>query len=565
MSLALLLALAQQGGIAAWDTGRPGAPKAEWTAVARGQTLDAFKGDAVLTNGRITATVRRDGSVELGKAARLTLPGVARFEKIALVENARASAAVAVSGAGASVTLRLKRGEVALEAVPGAGARKLRMESPGRFLVLPDLFSDDMLLDARKVPLSSIDLPSENFLLHLPAGGEAVVMGVFENRGQDVKVTLAGSGDARTAASSEIEFGKDKKIWVAVLEAPGIWHALDVAKEDGKKVLPLDWRMPFPASWRADFTTSRDLTDSWDMLLAAKDGKYTKPAWLGGGANTIPPDRKRWTTVLGSFLYPCWTGPDGRGYLQPLAHRNLVLAGPVVIYPFNRVPETPTDVFTVVDVARACLGTEPCEYIMDLEGQKQEYKGRATCATRDGLTKIFSQGEQKAKQKEIEKYLQDVLVFVKHIRGRIERYVEFAKKTRAWLAEQKKAHPELEKPIAELDAIAAEMDARYAARADKIKTPDHVAAMNDDFRKNVMACEGPDALGKCKAYAKALVEIGDNQDELSGEGRWVVRMLRQKAGLVMALDPRMAAVGAELRARTQEVLRNPAGHEGARH
>ena len=33
----------------------------------------------------------------------------------------------------------------------------------------------------------------------------------------------------------------------------------------------------------------------------------------------------------------------------------------------------------------------------------------------------------------------------------------------------------------------------------------------------------PDALKKCKAYAEALVEIGDNQDELSGECRWVVK------------------------------------------
>jgi hypothetical protein len=569
-ALAVLLALAQQGGVSAWDTGKPGAPKADWTAVARDQTLDAFKGDAVVTNGRITATVRRDGTVELGDGAaaraRLALVGVTRLDKISLVENARAGLALAVAGGGASVTFRLKRGEVALEAQPGPGAKKLRIEAPGRFLVLPDLFSDDMVLDARKVPVPTIDLPSENFLLHLPAGGESVVMGVFENRDQDVKVALTGSGDARTIAASEIEFGKDKRIWVAVLAAPQIWHARDLAKEDAGKTLPLEWKMPFPASWRADFTTSRDLTDTWDMLLPGEKGKgYIKPAWLGGGVNAVPPDRKRWTTVLGSFFYPCWIEPDGKGHLQPLAHRNLGLVGPVVIYPFNRVPETATDQFTVVDVARACLGVGPCEYIMDLEGQKQQNRGWATCATRDMLTAIYTKGEQKARKAEIEKRLQDVHLFVTFIRSRIERYREFVQKTRAWLAEQKKAHPELEKPIAEIDAIAGEMESKVAARADKIKTPDHVAAMNDEFRKNVMDYEGPDALEKCKAYTKALVEIGDNQDELAGEGRWVIRMLRQKSGLVMALDPRMAAIGAELRARTQDALKNPAGHEGARH
>ena len=81
-----------------------------------------------------------------------------------------------------------------------------------------------------------------------------------------------------------------------------------------------------------------------------------------------------------------------------------------------------------------------------------------------------------------------------------------------------------------------------------MKTPDDVAKMNEDFRRDVMDYEGPDALDRCKKYAKALVEVGDNQDELSGECRWVVKALRQKAGLLMAADPRMAPIAAEIRA-----------------
>ena len=133
------------------------------------------------------------------------------------------------------------------------------------------------------------------------------------------------------------------------------------------------------------------------------------------------------------------------------------------------------------------------------------------------------------------------------------------------LAAQAKAHPELKDPIAQLDQIAQEADRRFKAREEKIKTPEHVAAMNEEFRKNVMDYEGPDALDKCKDYARALVVVGDNQDELSGELRWVVRALRQKAGLLLAAEPRMAPVALEIRAKTQEILRNPAGHEGARH
>jgi hypothetical protein len=42
-----------------------------------------------------------------------------------------------------------------------------------------------------------------------------------------------------------------------------------------------------------------------------------------------------------------------------------------------------------------------------------------------------------------------------------------------------------------------------------------------------------------------------------------VKAIRQRAGLLMAVNPQMAAAAAEIRSRTQEVLRNPAWHEGA--
>ena len=89
--------------------------------------------------------------------------------------------------------------------------------------------------------------------------------------------------------------------------------------------------------------------------------------------------------------------------------------------------------------------------------------------------------------------------------------------------------------------------------------------MNEDFRREILDLEGPEAVQKCKAYSEALVEIGDNQDELAGELRWVVRAFRQKAGLLVAADPRMGAITTEIRNKTHEVLRNPAGHESARH
>jgi hypothetical protein len=324
--------------------------------------------------------------------------------------------------------------------------------------------------------------------------------------------------------------------------------------------------MPFPAQWRVNFTRPNGLTDSWEMLLQdAKGEGYAKPSWLSSEQDRLGANRKRWNTVLGWYPYPCWADREGHGFLQPLDSKAIQFQGPVVVYPINRVKETPLNVYTAVDMMRNTLGVGPCEYILDLEGQKSEYRGRATCSCRDELAAIYEKNRQKQERARVDKILDDGLIFVKHIRGRITRYVEFGHKMREYLASQKKSHPELADVLDELDKIAAEIDARVAARADKIKTPAHVAAMNEDFRKNVRDDDGPDALAKCKKYSQALVEIGGDQDELSGECRWVVKALRQKAGLLLGQDPRIAAVATEIRARTQVALRNPANHEGAHH
>ncbi len=565
-----LLALAQAAGIGAWDTGKSGAPRTEWTAIARNQTPSSFKGDAVIGNGRVEVVVRKDGAevYSADGVLRARLSHGRPVDRLALIEHSRAAVVLEASG----VKLRLRRGDPLVEVEPGPGAKRVRVECASRFAVLPDFFADDMVIDAARIPGAAAEIPSENFLLQPVGTGDALVMTVFENREQDVRIALSGAGAERRIASSEIEFG-GKKVWVAVLAEPRIWHSVEVRPEDANRAIPLDWTMPFLASWRVELTRPNGLVDSWDMLLQHRKGQeYVKPAWFGGPAEKVnDATRRRFTEVLGFFPYPAWSDPERRGYLQPMEIQTrtkfvpvLSYRGPAILYPFNRVPETPPDRFTVVDVARAALGVGPCDYILDVEGQKQEYKGVATCNARDLILGIFGKGEQKKRRAEVLKALDDTLAFVTHIRARITMYLDFGHKLRAFLAEQRKARPELAAPIDELDRIAQEMDARFEERAEKIRNPAYVAKLNDDFRKDALEAEGPGAQAKAKAYGDALTRVGGNQDKLVSECRWVARTLRQQAALLLAAEPRLAPVAAEIRARTQVVLKNPSQLERAR-
>jgi hypothetical protein len=622
---------ASRAAIAAWDTGAESAqplapegvePNSAWKPAEAGAPV---KGDLVVSNGRLMAVARKQGSgLELyslrsGKPiyrSRLLLASSA-MEKIQLTELGRGAAALEISWKGASARFRLPKGELFVESQLLSGDAPLRLECPGRFVVLPDFFADDILVDARKLPLDRIEIPSENFVLHFAgvAGAhDALVMGVFENRDQDVRITLSGKGDERSITGSEISFGrKGSKIWVSLLESPGMWHSIDVGDADKEKIIPLEWKMPFVAQWRVDFTRKEGLTDSWDMLLPDKEGNgFIKPSWLkqdgqisdanrtstgevdrdayrpgGPASDRLGPDRKRWTTVLGNVFYPCWSDKDRQGFIQPLKNKRLAFDGPVLIYPINRLTETPVDAYTAVDVMRNTLGVGPCQYILDVEGQKQEHVGRATCHVRTLLTETYTAGQQKGKRKEIESWLGDALDFVTHIRNRILSYVDFGRDFRKYLAEQKQAHPELKEPLDSLDAIAGEIDLRVGAGMERIRkhptlsqiagkvadrkeepTPPALAAeLNREFiEKGLHEYEKSDWKDQLKKeYTDPLTAIGGSQDDMVGECRWVVKALRQKAAILMATDPRMAGVAAEIRARTQKMLRGGAAYEGARH
>src|SRR5438034_10591657 len=101
LPLLILAALSPQDGgakgLAAWDTGKSSstpidpAARAGWTAVAEGA---AFKGDAVVSNGRVSVVFRREsGAVEMGRV-KFSLAGASRLVRASLVESTKTAATI---------------------------------------------------------------------------------------------------------------------------------------------------------------------------------------------------------------------------------------------------------------------------------------------------------------------------------------------------------------------------------------------------------------------------------------------------------------------------------------
>jgi hypothetical protein len=585
LGLVVLLLPPARAGLELWDTGKSSAEplslaaleaKEGWTRV--GADSGPIRGDAVLSNGKMTVVVRKGGSADLYSpaAARArvflqTADGktVPKFDRISVAENSKGAVALEVAGPSAAATLKLKKGDPALETVPGAGAGRLRVETSSRFAVFPDFFADDIVVDAAKIPAASIEAPSENFLLNLGGRNDSIVMSVFENRDQDVRLTLTGDGERRAFSGSEIQFGKSGKVWVSLLEGPGIWHTAALQRAQRGRVVPLGWKMPYPAYWRVDFTNSFDLFDSWDMLLQEKDGgEFLRPTWFGEPFQKVRASRQMFDAAIGGMIYPAFADAQGNGFVQGFNEKGrmeISHGGPLVVYPINRLPSTPLDAFTVVDIVRNTMGVGPCEHIFDVEGQKQSLKGRATCSVREELNAMYQAKEQKARRADAEQVLQQGEVFVAHIRARITGYADYARRMLEFLAAKKKETPEIAAAVAPLEKLLGEIDASIASKMDHIKTPADHAALFAEFRKNWLGNDGPEALDGCKKWTEALVDVGGTQDELVAHCRWVVKNVRQKAGLLMVQDPKIAPVAAEVRAKAQEVLRAPSVHESARH
>ena len=557
-------------------TGEAVAKRTGWVAVAGGKRDHAFAGDAAVANDRLAVVFRRAGAgAEVYSldgappALRATLAPAAAtaLADVRVIANDPSESTIeathrAAGGKTTKLTYTLRMGQVYV-ATAGPAEAALRVAAPCRFVVLPDFFADDLVLDATSLPVRRAELPADHFLLHLLDRRDAIVAVVRSVAEGDVSIALDGMGTAKTVTASEVPYGAKGTVSVAVLAATDVWHRHDVAAGDTDRETRLDWTAPFPAAWRLDWRRDDGLTDSWAMIAQRRDGRYAKYDWLGS-ASTIPANRKRWTTVLGSFRYPCWLDRSLRGHVQPLK-RGVRWRGPAVIYPMARARETPAEAFTLVDIVRATLGVGPCEYILDVEGQRSVYKGIATCGCRSTLNPIYKAGRQRRQRAKIQKTLLDVVIFIRFIRSRIEQYVAFGQAVRAYLAAQRKAHPELAVHLDALDAAARQIDRRYAARKAKIRTPADAAKLADKFRATMLDYEGPDAYKKCRVFTEAWVSIGSDQDELVGECRWAVKVLRQRAALAVATEPRMAEVAREVRRRSHIVLRSPASHEGAGH
>lgn len=499
--LAALALAAAPSGLAASAPGRPATPfvrvfdtgtssggpltaqgialRKGWQAVAEGDAEHRFVGDAAVLNDRVAIVLRRRGDgaeihawADDGPKLRVAIAPVSadaspRGARVRLVEHRASAVTVEVARAGAATSFRLTTGEMTVEVRPGDGVRAVRVAGRIRHVVVPEHFADDAVYGLDRSLVRVGGLPAENVVLNLLGEGDCIAMCVWESPRRSARIIPSGA--------CEIECGKGERLWVGLLDHPGIWHARPISDGERGKDIVLDWRPPFPAAWRAS--------------VASPDG-FSRSGPLSGTAISAG------------------GGPRG--------------ARLCVVYPLDRSRETPLNVFCPTDVLRGTLGVGPCQYILDLEGLPAD----ASPTPEEVARWVRQQVERKRagrRATQIAERLGQMAAHVGRVEGRLAMYAAFAERARQG-AEAAGPAEGASFPLA-LGALAKHLAdcARLPADAGS-KTAARLAA---DIARLTKAEPSAKTTAQCIAACEALRALGLRLDRALASSRMAVRRVRQ--------------------------------------
>ncbi len=570
---ALFLCMTPAGGqeaarLSIWDTQSTveenevdlGARK-NWEQVAPGTTGRALSGDVVIENERITVLFCRRGAGPAifprgakDRARIVTVaPGGETASTLCAIEIRKndkseivlEAASTTPGGKEIRASYSLGRGRSFLEAKPLRNADRVRIEAPTRFAVIPDFFGADMVFDPRAYPQPRLVIPPENFVLDLLEGGNTIVMGIWPAGNQEARLVLEGAQEGRRIGATEITFDS-KSLYVGVLHAPGLWHEYRLKESYTDKDLPMGWKRPFPAKWRANFCSGRR-SDSWDF----QDRRNTT-----------------WMYLYQEIVWPCWF--DGENGFTRLSKKFIGVKGPmefVLVYPSERRGETPLAASTPVDLLRDTLGVGPCEYVLDREGLQgrsanagRKSFGRGVCDTTTPIEYLFIMGSEARENALIGHLLDDILADNVAINARVLEFRRFGEDLGSACAAMRKETASASPLLDEAEKTAKAIEAYYQEKLPTIHNPAHAAGVARRLRE-LTSRNDPENLGECKTLTYELRDIAGTQHTMVGEYRVMVKKLRQEAAIQGSESPAASKIAESIRKLGGQVLRKKYGVE----
>ncbi len=522
----------------------------------------AFQGDAVVENSCLIAvfwsgkgTVAIYSKADPGRKVAEFIPLAlkeksARISRCGIVQNTGDEVALDVSFSvpgtkeDAPCVIAFSRMEI-VEIKPAASMKGISLRSPIAYGVAPAFIGDDLLVaPGQYASADTLYVPAENVFLGLLQGETSMLVLTWPQGKQQMRLGLGKEGQERRRIES-IDFDDDgQSLYLALLEAPGIWHREALGPAYLEKDVASTWKRPFPARW----------------VTQLQEGEVrTTYTFREAPAGTI------WRGVAGMYSYPIWfNGDTARYHLS----KKVLPKGESLIYCLER-KDTPASVSTPVDIMKATLGRPTCDTILDVAGRKLRTHHRrgaegvrraCTCGCTEAIQTVFDAGREVERKEYVEGAVGDMVYFVQRHMARIDEYRAFADDMLKFLRTTGSASAELKPFIESLETIVRRIPEEYAVQKENIKSLDYA----DGLARQTLALTNRKDPGNLPAYKKlseAWRAMGGAQDELVAKYHIIARRLSQEAGSGCLDQPKALELARGIRSRCRQCLRHPDGYE----
>ncbi len=477
-----------------------------------------------------------------GKAANIT--------HCRILRNTGDEAALGVSFSGKeggqdlSATFSFSRKEI-IEIRPDENMKGISLVSPIEYGVVPSFIGDDLIYDPKEYPSTNrLYIPSENLFLGLLKGGNSMLVMTWPEGKQEMRLILANEEQGGRLIAS-VDFENDgKSIYLGVLDAPGIWHKEELKSSYLEKDVAINWKRPFPARW---------------VTQLCEDGVKTTFRFRESKQKRI------WRAIIGAYVYPVWFNDENAFYHLG---KKIPPEGDSVIYFLER-KGTPASVSTPVDIMKETLGGQTCYAILDVAARKLRTHHRrgsvgirraATCGCTAAMQPLFKAGKEVERKEYIEGAVDDVLYFVTQHVKRINEYQDFAHNMINFLNLTRKAKPDLEPFLNDMETITQQILQEYSRQKKNIKTLEFAHGLAQKT-KALTEKKDPKSLSTYLGLGGKWRDMGGAQDYLVGKCHSISRKLFQEAGYRCVNQAQAVKIAEEIRRRCRRCLRNADGYE----
>ena len=426
----------------------------------------------------------------------------------------------------------------AIQIKPAENMEGISVLSPIQYAIVPSFISDDLILYPRDYSQEVLHIPSENFLLGLLEGENSMLVATWPDGKQKVRLTNTGGGLFKS-----ISFQNDgKSLYLAILDAPGVWHEEKLERSYLEKDVTIGWKRPFPAKW---------------ITQLYEDGLKTTYAFRESRRDRF------WRAGVGYYHYPVWfQGEDAFYHLG----KKIPPKGKSLVYFLERMG-TPVAVAAPVDILKQTLDSNTYERLVDSDGRitrsltrPNNTVGTATCEVTDRIKAVFEAGEEVKKRDYVKGGTEDMIYFLGRERERALEYQDFAHEMIEFLTLTKKNRPELEPFLDKMENIAGELIDEFEHEKANIKDLDYARKLAEETqaltkRKSV---DNYNAFLKLKGQWTAM---GGAVDDLVRKLHTTTRKLFQQAGYSCVEQPEAVDVAEEIRKRTIKCLRKSGHYE----